>query len=183
LKGFILGIDHAIQYRDNEGRLKTIITRACEEADCDLIAEERNTGAYKRYQTVGQLVARERSIHWLNINIPDRVSEKLGILCDLNRRRQKPDNEDRLVSEIPDWVYFPHADCAREKRWLRKIVKSKHRSVLVLCGLIHVKPFAEKLREVGCTVSTASLCDYDWYRLMVGNKCSEVEMELTDKRF
>lgn len=170
MKATVLGIDHNIQYRDDEGCLRAMISRLCNEHDCDLIAEEWNAGPYKHCLTVARQVANERSVRWLNINIPDRLSEKLGILHDLERRRPRPDNDDRLVSEIPNYVYFPRADCIREQHWLRKITKSKlHSSVLVLCGFIHVKPFAAKLRAASYSVSTASLCDHQWFRAKTAN--------------
>jgi hypothetical protein len=183
LKALVLGIDHTIQHRDDEGRLRAIVSQLCNERGCDLIAEEWNTGVYKDCPTVARLVADEKSVRWLNIDIPDRVREKLGILHDLNRRKQTPDNDDRLVSEIKNHVYFPRADCMREQRWLRKIIKSKrHSSVLVLCGFIHVKPFAAKLCGASFSTSTASLCDHQWYRAKADNQCAEVEKELRDVR-
>lgn len=149
-----------------------------------MIAEEWNPSIYKDCPTVGRLVADERSVRWMNIDIPDRVREKLGILHDLNRRKRTPDNHDHLVSEIQEHVYFPRADCMREQRWLRRIMKYKlHSSVLVLCGFIHVKPFAVKLLGASYSVLIASLCDYQWYRAKTGDLCTKVEKELRDERY
>jgi hypothetical protein len=184
MKALVLGIDHIIQYQDDMGRLRGIISQLCDERDCDLIAEEWNAREYKGYPTVGRLIASEKSIRWLTVNVPDRVSEKLGILDDLKRRRPTPDNDDQLVSEIPMHCYLPRADCIRERRWLRKIMKSRrHNSVIVLCGLIHVKPFAAKLRDASFKVSAMSLCEHEWYRRTRQNLCAEVAKELTDDRY
>jgi hypothetical protein len=185
LKAFVLGIDHTIQETDDEGRLKAIIRTLCDAYGFDLIAEEWSTSHRREIWTVGRKVAAERSIGWLNIDIAERVRERLGILHDLNRRN-KPSffNEQGPVYEIPNYVYLPRADCLREHRWLRKIVRFKpHTSVLVTCGFIHVRPFASKLRSASFDVVTANLCEYEWYRSKGANRCADAERGIIDERY
>jgi hypothetical protein len=185
LRALVLGLDHRIQEQDNGGRLKALISGLCETYSCRLIAEEWNTGDRKFVHTVGRKVSIDRSISWLNIEIPDRVKERLGILDDLNRRNVPTYTFGKgFEFEVPNHVYLRRADCLREHRWLRKILRHKHHeSVLVTCGFIHVRPFAAKLREASFEISTITLCDYPWYRAIPSNKCDDVAKELIDDRF
>lgn len=189
MKAFVLGIDHTTQYQDNEGRLQAIIRKLCNDHNVTLVAEEWIATGYddtkEKDWTVGRRLKEELSVAWLNIEVGDRARKKLGILEDLERRHQRIDAmKGCVVQEIHSHVYFPRADCLREQRWLRKIVRHKHNSsALVLCGNIHVKPFALKLHEAGFSVATGSLCEYQWYRDWQYSKCAEVEARLVDERY
>jgi len=167
------------------GRLRAIVHKICNEREVSLIAEELDTDKANKRLTVGRQVSIEKSIPWLNINIGDRITQRLGILHDLRRRRATFDDiKMEIVREIDNWIYFPRADCIREQRWLRKIVRHKRNSsALVLCGLIHVQSFASKMRELGFDVATESLCEHSWYRAWPHSKCDEVEKGIIDERY
>jgi hypothetical protein len=185
MKAFVLGLDHTTQQRDNAGRLEVIIRKLCDDRKVSLIAEEWKIDRYddenEEAWTVGRKIAAERSsFAWLNMDIGTKVRKRLGIYRDLNRRIGTYSEDAEIVS----YIYFPRADCLREHRWLRKIVRHKrNNSVLVLCGNIHVKPFASKLHEAGFDVAIESLCEHQWYRDWPYSKCVEVEEGHVDERY
>jgi hypothetical protein len=181
---FVLGLDHTIQYEDDGGRLADIISALCEEHYCDLIAEEWNTTTYASQETVGKKVAASLGINWLSMKMPETCKEDLGILPAL-KLRYASFNEwsGPLPPQIPGTTYFPRADRIREEYWLNKILIASPKSVLATCGLIHVGPFAKRMKDAGFFVDKASLCEHVWYRNTPNSKCAEVEMNNKDDRY
>ena len=181
---FLLGLDHTTQHLDDGGRLEAIIRGLCQKHDFDLIAEEWGTEEPTSIvETVARKVSVSVSIDWLNIEMCDAMKEELGILAVLRLRTHPRFTMEGPVYETPEATYFPHADGLREEYWLSKLQAAQAKCPLVICGLIHVRPFSKRLEDVGFVVETSLLCDHAWYRSKPDSKCAEVEKNLRDDRY
>ena len=166
----IIGLNHRVQWEDPTGDLQNLIDRVVEDRRVELIAEE----AYKLPTTVGFRVACRANKPWIEIDMSD--SERLQVgLCDELESRSSPDWKDdgSMVTVVN---YLPHADGVREAHWLKTILNHHVNSELVICGLLHMTPFAEKLRQKGCTVNESiNVCDLDWCKRRFG-PCEVMEV-------
>jgi hypothetical protein len=188
MKAFVLGLDHRIQHKDDDGRLEALIRDFHTEERFDLIAEE--WGASEEFapvETVGKKFADSFGVRitWKNIEMPKSIQESLGIRHAL-RIRSHPafDEWTGPIIEIPSTTYLKRADELRERYWVCEILKALPReSVLVICGLIHVETMADKLEYAGFQIKKRSLCEYAWYRNMYEPTCIEVEKHIVDDRY
>jgi hypothetical protein len=178
MKVIILGVDHAIQWQDYEGRLEANIRNLCSQNHFSLIAEEWSTCRYRDVETVAKKVA-NRSIPWANVEMDDKRMEELRILdCIRRRRPQVDDINGVVVREIPDTTYLPEADRQREEYWIAQIEsRVSEGTVLMVCGMIHALPLAGRMKAAGFEVTVTTLCEHAWYRGMPITTCAEVEMK------
>jgi hypothetical protein len=180
LKVTILGLDHLTQFQDSEGRLEQLIREICRETNPDLVAEEWSTNRLSHEETVGKRVADGLGIPWCNVEMNDAHMADLDILDCVRLRRQRFDDiADRIIQDVSDTVYMPNADRLREEYWIQQIQNQRpQRGVLMLCGLIHVAPLAERMSRLGFAVEAVSLCEHEWYRIKFATKCAQVALNL-----
>lgn len=159
LKARVLGVDHQLQWRDATGsRLRDLLSALLAKEDAGLIAEEA-TGLPT---TVAQRLAFRLGKPWLNVDMDECQRRAAGIYDELAERPFGPlfdGNGDQAgVTE----GHLPNADGVREGHWLSQIIKYGSGSVIMLCGVLHLSPFAERLRGCGYEVKEINVCELDW---------------------
>jgi len=169
LKVILIGLDHRTQWEDRTGDLRALLARIVGECGVELIAEE----AYKLPTTIGFRLACRTNIPWIDIDMTDAETQEAGIREELTGRPHGPllKGDGKMVDTVG---YLPHADALREEHWTKKVIQYRVSSSLSLCGLLHLGPFAAKLRSRGCTVNELNVCDQDWYKQAFGS-CQVVE--------
>ena len=188
MKAFVLGLDHVIQYMDDDGRLKALISDLHTKEGLDLIAEEwGGSEEFASVETVGKTFADSQvpRIPWINIEMPKPIQESLGIRPALEiRSRPAFDEWTGPIIEIPSTTYLKRADELRERYWVCEILNAlPRRSALVISGLIHIETLADKLEFAGFTIKKKSLCECPWYRNKYNSTCTEVERHIVDDRY
>ncbi|MGO8813457.1 MAG: hypothetical protein ACLQVG_02155 [Terriglobia bacterium] len=151
----IIGLDHRVQWKDPTGDLQMLLEGLVRDSRVELIAEE----AYKLPTTVGFRLACRANLPWVDIDMNDTERLQAGIDDELKKRRQRPLFDKKMV----EVEYLAHADGVREAHWVRQLMQHHVSSALVICDLLHLSPFASKLRDKGCTVKERNVCDEDWY--------------------
>jgi hypothetical protein len=189
VKAFVLGLDHRIQFQDDEGRLLDLIGERYSEHKFDLIAEEwGTTDTFDNTETIGKQFADSfpDPIEWINIEMPEALKKSIGILAPLNARSRPSFNEWTLepIITIPQTTYLKCADRIRENYWVNEISKRLPKeSILVMCGHIHVETLCAKLAAEGFIVKSKSLCECPWYRSRHEPTCVEIEKHIVDDQY
>jgi hypothetical protein len=165
----VIGLDHRVQWKDPTGELQVLLERLVGESRVELIAEE----AYKLPTTVGFRLACRANMPWVDIEMNDTERQQAGIYDELNKRPSGPLLKDDR-SMVPTERYLPHADDVREAHWVNRVMQHHVSSALVICGVLHLVPFAAKLRSKGCTVKERNVCNESWYKNAFG-ACKVVE--------
>jgi hypothetical protein len=139
----VLGTDHELQCHDR--RLKSLIAELVAQERVTMIAEENRVLS----NTLGQAVAEETNVTWLQIDMTLEERVARGIDGKLANRMQI-----RGYNEYDDPImairYAPREDGIREEFWLDKIESTtKSGVVLVICGCLHCNPFSGKAGKRG----------------------------------
>jgi len=156
----IIGLDHRVQWKDPTGELQMLLEGLVRQSRVDLIAEE----AYKLPTTVGFRLACRANLPWVDVDMNDTERLESRINDELKNRPQRPLFDGKKVAVS----YLPHADAIREAYWVNRLMQHNVSSPLVICDLLHLSPFASKLRNKGCTVKEQNVCDEDWNKNRFG---------------
>jgi hypothetical protein len=162
----IIGLNHRVQWKDPSGELHMVLEGLVRESHVQLIAEE----AYQLPTTVGFRLACRANLPWVDVDMNDTERLQAGIAEELKKRTQRPLFDGKRVAVS----YLPHADGVREAHWVNRLMQHRVSSALVICNLLHLGPFAGKLRSKGCTVNERNVCDEKWHMDVVG-PCKIVE--------
>jgi hypothetical protein len=102
----------------------------------------------------------------------DTERKDAGIDDELKNRPSEPRWKNGIMVSM-QW-YLPNADAIRETHWVKRLIQHQVQSALVLCGALHLSPFAAKLSAKGYVVEELNVCELDWYRKKFG-RCQVVE--------
>lgn len=158
MKIMLLGLNHALQWKDPTGDLRKIIEEQQTNAGVGLVAEE----ASGLPTTVAQRLAFKYDTPWLDIDMSTADRKLAGIYEALKQRRPEPLG----LAENAHYrsLYLPAEDGIREREWTSRILKSRVDVALCLCGFMHVDPFTQKLEEGGCRVEKLNLTELTWFQ-------------------
>lgn len=155
----ILGLDHSLQQNDPTGDLRNTLLPVLVKSRADLVGEE----AHLIPSTVAQQIAKELGKPWLNIDMNTEERIQAGIYDELSSRPWGPIFEDGNPVGMTGY-YLPHADGVREEHWVSQILRPSLSSAVVLCGVLHLVPVAERFRQRGCVVDEINVCAQGWYK-------------------
>jgi hypothetical protein len=146
-----------------------LLERLIKERGVKLIAEE----AYKLPTTTGFRLACRADIPWIDVDMTDAERREAAIYDELNKRPSGPLLNDGSMLQTVS--YLPCADGVREEHWVKRVMEHRVDSALIVCGLLHMSPLAEKLTKHGCHVpEPTNVCDQGWYVKTFG-PCQVVE--------
>lgn len=153
----LLGLNHALQWKDPTGDLQRILEGQLANASVALVAEE----ASGLPTTVAQHLAFAYDKPWLDIDMSTADRKLAGIYDALKQRRREPLG----LAENADYrcLYLPE-DEIREREWTSRLLKWRVDLALCLCGFMHVDPFTQKLEEGGCRVEQLRLTELTWFQ-------------------
>lgn len=158
----LIGLDHTIQWRDATGDLRATLEQIIADHRPDLIAEETSA---RLPTTVGQRIALRKDIPWLNVDLSLADRKKLKI--------NRPVPTTPLFDDTYEYVgsaetYESDIQAVREKHWIERVCACRCRSVIFLCGAIHLDPVRKRLEEIGHNIQPVRLWEADWYKAHVG---------------
>jgi hypothetical protein len=154
----LVGVDHDVQWRDPTGNLQTLLADLIGKSRVDLIAEE----AYRLPTTVAQRLACRLGKPWIDVDMNEEQRRREGIYEEAKKNSVCPLIEDGQMVGVMG-RYLEHVEQIRENYWVSRILAQKVGSALVVCGSLHVGPFAIKLRQRGCSVQEVEVWKCDWY--------------------
>jgi hypothetical protein len=138
----VIGTDHRMQDSEAglEGLLRAWLAREFFEP-LEAIAEEHSDREHTN-RSIGQRLARERGLHWYNLDMTSDEKYAAGIMSE---QRSRPISEDGLAFRV-------HSDDLREAAWVKKLIGSGSGTTLVICGYLHFEPLVRRLRAQGYAV-------------------------------
>lgn len=168
MKARILGLKHPLQWKDTtRNDLRDLLSGLLAEEDADLITEE----APALPTTVAQRLAFQLNKPWLNVAMDECQRRAAGIYDELAKRPVWPFEDDNGNHAGRAEGYLPNADQVRENHWISQIIRLESKSVIILCGVIHLSPLAKKLRSHGYEVKEIDVCKVDWCIKEFGGAC------------
>lgn len=136
----VVGTDHRMQNSEAgfEGLLRGLAEMNFFEP-LEAIAEEC---AENIDSSIGQRLARERSLRWYNLDMTTAEKFAAGIL---EEQRGRPILSESIAFRVP-------SDTIREKAWTQKLATSGFRTSLVICGYLHFASLVSMLLREGHAV-------------------------------
>ena len=136
----VIGTDHRMQHSESglEGLLRAWLAKNYIKPLKD-VAEEYNE---KLGESIAQRLAREKDLHWYNIDMTTDEKRNAGIL---EEQQNRPPSEKGIAFRVP-------SDEVRENAWTNKLTSSGAGTTLVICGYVHFTSLVAKLREKGHVV-------------------------------
>ena len=159
MKVLIIGLTHDVQSKDPTGHFLRLLESLLQESEVELIAEE----AHKLPTTVGQRLACRLNLPWLNMDMDEAERKKARISGKIGNRRPAPLEDFDAPPGSFTFAYLDREDGAREQHWISRVAEQKVSSAIMVCGLMHVSPLAEKVRELGWVAEELNVCELDWY--------------------
>lgn len=158
----IIGLDHKVQWGDDSGQLRILLSSSITEKAVQLIAEE----AFALPTTVGRRIACELGIPWLELDLDAFDRQRKGVADELDSRYQGPLFNGGVIGF--ESAYLPNADGIREEVWITRLQRFPADSTLVICGALHVDPLVKKLRHIGRVVDVIEAWKLPWHIAQCG---------------
>jgi hypothetical protein len=90
--------------------------------------------------SIGQRLAKERDLHWYNVDMTTEEKQKVGIL-------EEQLNRPGMFQEAI--CHRLGSDDIRENAWVEKLTESASGTTLVICGYLHFESLVQKFRAKG----------------------------------
>lgn len=177
----IFGMDHEIQkvnaWRSDEMKVayREVLTTLINDSGVQAVCEEADSV----YETVGHQLTEQLTLPfgWTNIDMSEQARKDAGIFEE-QMNRVPVQRIGTFSTHFENGAFFldlkngTHlfcpcvpSDTVREEYMCQRIIEvsGKANSVLVLCGNFHTEGLAARLGQLGNTVHTDAVHNYDWY--------------------
>jgi len=162
---YICGIDHEIQTYD--GRREAALKKQFEELLRNLVSKHTvqmiGDETYEAKDAIAKRVAGSMGIRWVPVEMSLNAREELGIAHEQRHDRYECVTQDG--TPIGFRAKRVLSDGIREEYMLWCALRNSGdaKSILILCGFLHVEELRKRFEKHGCQVITDSLCKYSWY--------------------